>query len=184
MSLFIFPRLPLKQGIKAGPVYIFWLQFPSGHCLAKLDIWTCWWNATECNLMKSHLILKFCELKKTLIWHKIFDFSVFSFQTQLICILPRFIQPNLFPQTFKEVSYSIYIQCKSLNWINLGSISFLKFSHSQRNLSTIDLEFLLTFLSLIIIPIHHIYGWEKNQSSFNTLMGYQIALWKGINHKW
>ena len=40
---------------------------------------------------------------------------VFSFQFLLICILPRFIQWTYCPQTLKEVTYSIYIQCRSWN---------------------------------------------------------------------
>ena len=68
--------------------------------------------------VSSHL--KFCELTKTFIWHKIFYFSVFSFQTLPICILARFIQPNLFPQTSKEVSYSIYIQMQKFKLNQFG----------------------------------------------------------------
>ena len=55
MSLFIFPRLPLKQGIKAGPVHIFWLQFPSGHCLKAryLNLLVkCYWM--QLNEVSSH----------------------------------------------------------------------------------------------------------------------------------
>ena len=46
-----------------------------------------------------------------------FDF-VFSFQFLLICILPRFIQWTYCPQTLKEVTYSIYIQCWSWNYFH------------------------------------------------------------------
>ena len=77
-------------------------------------------NATELSLISFHVL-----------WHPVSFYLAkniwFLLKTRLICISPRFIQPNLFPQTFKEVSYSIYIQYKSLNWINLEILSFLKF---------------------------------------------------------
>ena len=47
---------------------------------------------------------------------------MFSFQFLLICILPRFIQWTYCPQTLKEVTYSIYIQCWSWSWLHFKII--------------------------------------------------------------